>query len=98
MLLTVRLFPSAFRPSIVTRSAPLSLIIEPATLPDTVRAAPPPGWMVSVKFPVGSSGHWFRAFSTRLGRRIAEDVDGHVPVNTRPFNASKSPPALVSDV
>ena len=47
-LLTVRPFPPVFKPSIVTRSAPLSLISAPVMVPETVRVAPPPGWIVSV--------------------------------------------------
>jgi len=40
VLLTVRLLPPAFKPSSVTRSAPLSLMSDPAMEPETDRRRP----------------------------------------------------------
>lgn len=92
-----RLLPPAARPSIVMRSAPLTLIrpLPVALAPTTVRA--PDGTMVTLYAPPSCTSGLSATAPVSPARSVVM-VAVTLPVSTPLLSASNRPPALVSEV
>ena len=94
----VNALPAVFKPSIVTLSAPLKFKRAPTTLPETVLAAPPLGWILIVKPLPLISYNWFKATAPSSSIISLITLTVRLPVKPPVFKALNNPSAFVNEV